>query len=249
MAERDAWIDSRRALLAPFDVHTTMSATAIARSVDESIADVDDDLALTAETVIEPGDEAAGTPPRLRRRRGRAGSAIGRAVHATLEFVDFDSPGDLGSLVARQCDLEAIPELADTVETLVRSALSSDAVALARRHRAHRELYVAAPVGATTIEGYVDLLVVTPDGLVIVDYKTDGASSAAEIDAKVAAYELQGAAYAEALESSTGLPVIDCRFVFCTARGPVERSVVDLPAARQRVRDAVRQRVTAQPRS
>ena len=37
----------------------------------------------------------------------------------------------------------------------------------------HRELFVAAMVGDRVLEGYVDLLVRTPDGYVIVDYKTD----------------------------------------------------------------------------
>ena len=112
-------------------------------------------------------------------------------------------------------------------------------MALARTNTAFRELYVGAPLGDVMIEGYVDLLVQTPDGLVIIDYKTDSASSRAEIDAKLAAYELQGAAYAVALEESTGLNVVDCRFVFCKASGAIERSVVDLAGAKQRVRDTV----------
>ncbi|NND75630.1 MAG: UvrD-helicase domain-containing protein [Ilumatobacter sp.] len=227
LADRDGWIAERSALLAPFRRPSTMSATAIARTVDPTIDDVDDD-----------SRNGADARP-LVRRRGRAGSAVGRAVHATLEYVAFDQPHDVRELAQRQCELEAIPALVDTVEQLVQAALASDAVALARRHRFHRELYVAATVGTTTIEGYVDLLVVTPDGLVVVDYKTDGATSPAEIDAKVAAYELQGAAYAVALEASTGLPVVDCRFVFCTTNGPVERSITDLDGAKRRVRDTV----------
>jgi ATP-dependent helicase/nuclease subunit A len=135
--------------------------------------------------------------------------------------------------------LHAIVDYVDTVGALVRSALSSDAVVLARTNTAFRELYVGAPVGDVMVEGYVDLLIQTPDGLVIVDYKTDSASSPAEIDAKLAAYELQGAAYAVVLEESTGLDVIDCRFVFCKVSGAIERSVVDLAGAKQRVRDTV----------
>lgn len=230
MAERNRWIAARQNLLAPCLVPTAMSATAIARTVDAAMADSDDDTASAT-------DESSG--PTIVRKKGRAGSAIGSAVHATLEFVDFDEPGDLDALVQRQCELHAIADYVDTVGALVRSALNSDAVALARTNTAFRELYVGAPLGDVMVEGYVDLLVQTPDGLVIIDYKTDSASSPAEIDAKLAAYELQGAAYAVALEESTGLDVVDCRFVFCKASGAIERSVVDLADAKRRVRDTV----------
>ncbi len=227
--DRARWISERKALLDPFDRPATLSATAIARSVDASIADTDDD----ADSVVDTDR------PTIVRKKGRAGSAIGSAVHATLEFIDFDDPVDLDMLVARQCAVHAIADAADTVAALVRSALASDALDLARHHPSFRELYVGAPLGDVMIEGYVDLLVHTPDGLVIIDWKTDSASSPKEIDAKLAAYELQGAAYAVALEASTGLDVIECRFVFCKAGGAVERSVADLGSAKQRVRDAV----------
>ncbi len=235
-AERAAWVEDRRELLSPFDRPATLSATAIARTVDADIVDTDDDSAGDLHTPDTDGD---GRARPIVRRKGRAGSAIGRAVHASLEFVDLTNPVELDAQIARQCELEAISEHLETVAALVRSALRSDAVGLARTYPVHKELYVAAPLGSITIEGYIDLLVETPDGLIIVDYKTDSASSPAEIDAKVAAYELQGAAYAVALETSTGLPVIDCRFVFCKASGAIERSVFDLESAKQRVRDTV----------
>jgi ATP-dependent helicase/nuclease subunit A len=90
------------------------------------------------------------------------------------------------------------------------------------------------------IEGYVDLLIETDDGLVVVDYKTDEVRSEADVDAKLAGYELQGAAYAVALEASTGLRVVECRFVFCRPSGAIERSVADLAQAMQRVRAHLR---------
>jgi len=223
--ERDAWIAERAALAARDAVPRVASATAIARHVDASIADEDDDGA--------DGTDDATVPVR---RQGRAGSAIGRAVHATLQLIDLSAPADLDAHAARQSEVEAIPELADQVASRVRVALASDAVALAVAHRHHKELYVAAPVGDRVIEGYVDLLVETPEGLVVVDYKTDSARTEAEIDAKLAAYELQGAAYAVALEVATGRPVVDCRFVFCQPTRAVERSVGDLDAAKARVR-------------
>ncbi len=242
-SEQEAWRARRAKLLEPASRARTLSATAIARSVDPTIVDVDDDTGGSEGPSAAPPGEARP----IVRRRGRAGSAIGRAVHATLEHVDFgvdasDRPHDLDAQIERQCDLEAIPEHADTVAALVRSALASDAVALARHYPSHREIYVAAPLGDgtadVTIEGYIDLLVEGPDGLIIIDYKTDSVSSDAEVAAKAAGYELQGAAYAVALEISTGRHVSDCRFVFCNAAGAKEHEVADLDAAKARVRAA-----------
>jgi ATP-dependent helicase/nuclease subunit A len=227
--DREAWIAARHALLEPQRRARVLSATRVARSVQPAVAgDPDDD----DDAADQPDDAGA-----LRvRRQGRAGSAVGRATHATLQMLDLAAPRDVEAQVERQCQLESIPDLTDTVEALVRSALGSDAVRQAARGPHHQELYVAAPVGDRVIEGYVDLLVETDDGLVVVDYKTDSARSEAEIDAKLAAYELQGAAYAVALEVVTGRPVVDCRFVFCRASGAIERSVADLDAAKARVR-------------
>lgn len=241
LAERDQWIAERRDLLRPYERPNTLSATAIAATVDASIIDVDDD----SRAASTPSTGESGGEKTIVRRKGRAGSSIGRAVHATLEVIDFDDPSNLRELVDRQCDLESIPEHADTVDALVRSALASDAVALGRNFVTYRELYVGAPLGGVTVEGYVDLLIRTPEGLVIVDYKTDTASSEAAIDAKVAAYELQGATYAVALETTTGLPVVDCRFVFCMKGKAVERSVADLEGAKDRVRRTVNELNTA----
>jgi ATP-dependent helicase/nuclease subunit A len=156
-----------------------------------------------------------------------------------LQLIDLAEPRDLEAQVRRQCEIESIPELSEQAEKLVRAALASDAVQLATRHRHHKELYVAAPVGPRVVEGYVDLLVETPDGLVVVDYKTDSARTEAEVDEKLAAYELQGATYAVAVEAVTGRAVHACRFVFCRASGAIERTVRDLPAAMARARAVV----------
>ena len=47
---------------------------------------------------------------------------------------------------------------------MVVAALSSPAVRLAATAPHHKEMMVAAPVGAAVIEGYVDLLIEQPDG-------------------------------------------------------------------------------------
>ncbi len=237
--ERRRWADDRAALLARQGRLRVTSATVVARRASGvDLADQDTPVDPFAEPVdlFDPGATAPGEPVR---RRGRAGSAIGRAVHATLQLVDLHEPATLVDEARRQAHLESIPELTHQVVELARSALESSTVRAAEHY--HREVYVAAPVGAHVLEGYVDLLVDTPEGLVVVDYKTDTVRSEAEVDEKLAAYELQGAAYAVAVEEVTGLPVVGCRFVFCRVGGAIERPVTDLPGAMARVRRSLEQ--------
>jgi ATP-dependent exoDNAse (exonuclease V) beta subunit len=225
--DRDSWIEAREVLLAPQRRRRVVSATGVARQAHAAatpLVDQDDDGADLADDAAVPA-----------RRQGRAGSAIGRAAHATLQVLELSDPRGIDEQVRRQCDLEAIPDKVGIVAALVRSALASPAVQLAAKHPHHKELFVAAPVGDRVVEGYVDLLVETPTGLIVVDYKTDSASSPAEIDARLEAYELQGATYAAALQVVTGSQVAEVRFVFCKPGGAIERTVRDLPGAIARV--------------
>lgn len=223
--DRERWQRDRAALVAAARPKV-VSATAIAvAALGESDQDLDDDRADQDDDGVVPV-----------RRRGRAGSAIGSATHAVLQMIDFANPVDLDAHVRQQCAVEAIPEHVGVVALLARSALNSEAVQLAINQQHHKELFVAAPVGDRVIEGYVDLLIDTPEGLIVVDYKTDSARSDAEIDAKLATYALQGASYAVALEAVTGRAVIDCRFVFCNTKGANERSVEDLEGLKAQVR-------------
>ena len=105
-----------------------------------------------------------------------------------------------------------------------------------RTCRLWREAYVAAPLGDRAVEGYVDLLYEGPDGLVIVDYKTDAVTDGTAVDAKLGQYRLPLATYAEALAVSTGMRVVAARLVFCRAAGASERDVPDLDGARAEVR-------------
>ena len=232
--DRETWLAARARLSAAASEPRVVSATGIALAAQttssalapDSVEDSDDDHADQPDDGVVPV-----------RRRGRAGSAIGSATHAVLQMVDLADPADLDVHVRQQCAIEAIPEHEGVVALLARSALASEAVALGVAHHHHKELFVAAPVGDRVIEGYVDLLVETPEGLIVVDYKTDSARTDDEIDAKLTTYELQGAAYAVAIEAATGRPVIDCRFVFCNTGGAAERSVTDLDGLKQRVSD------------
>jgi ATP-dependent helicase/nuclease subunit A len=171
-------------------------------------------------------------------RRGRGGTAVGRAVHAVLQTVDLATGAGLEATARAQALAEGVPEREAEIGALAASALQAPVVrtAIERGDARWREVPVAAMVDGVLVEGFVDLLIDTPDGLVVVDYKTDQVPSEAELDAAVARYSVQGAAYAVALETALARPVVRCVFVFARAAGPIEREVADLPGATASVR-------------
>jgi ATP-dependent helicase/nuclease subunit A len=113
----------------------------------------------------------------------------------------------------------------------VRAALAADVVRPAAAGRHWREVYVGTAVEGRVLEGFVDLLVDGPDGLEVVDYKTDQGT-----DEPSARYRLQGAAYAVAVESALGRPVRRCSFLFLRPDGAVAHRINDLDGAKAEVR-------------
>ncbi len=165
-------------------------------------------------------------------------------MHAVLQTVDLATGDGLDDAAAAQAAAEGIIGRESTVAALARAALTTRTVREAVEHGFRREMYVATPVGGTTLEGYVDLVYRRPAGsvperetwLVVVDYKTDAWRDDADLDAKVARYRLQGASYAVALEQATGEPVAECVFLFLGEHDARERTVSDLPTAMREVR-------------
>jgi ATP-dependent helicase/nuclease subunit A len=193
--------------------------------------------------VIESGTAGDGDDPGLKKRprdldlppwlKGRYGTAVGRAVHGVLQTVDLRDAGGtaLDAAVAAQCQAEAVPERADDVRSLVDAALASEVVREAATAPHWREVYACTPVGDRLLEGYVDLLYRSPDGLVVVDHKTAATSDPGELDRRVQGYRLQGAAYAVSVGQATGEAVTRVVFLFLTPQGAVERELPDLAAA------------------
>lgn len=182
--------------------------------------------------VVE-GDEGTtgGDAPQAPWRRGRGGTAVGRAVHAVLQTVDLVTGDGVAALARTQAALEGVPGRAREVEALARAALGSDVVQAAARSRHWRELYVGAPIGDHVLEGFVDLLYEGPGGLEVVDYKTDAVADDQEMDRLAAKYRLQAAAYARGVEAVTGRPVQSCTLLFLRGTTAVERSIETLPSA------------------
>ncbi len=236
------WERRHRHRLANGSARSTISATALARAIGagtspggQSIGILDDER-----DGSDDGPESNGLPPRVF-TRGRAGTAIGSAVHGVLQLVDLSAPvdNDIDALCQSQAWAESVPEHVDTIARAVQSALSADIVQRCRTAPHHKELYVAAPLGSLTIEGYIDLLVERSDGLVVVDYKTDTVRNTAEVNAKLDHYALQGTAYALAVEKATGHEVVDVQFVFARPEGPIVVSVPNLDQQREVILAAV----------
>jgi ATP-dependent helicase/nuclease subunit A len=226
---RSAWLAERAALLAAASTPTVVAASSLGATMTNpgEVVDVSFD-------VRDEGD-INGTV--VARRRGRAGTAVGRSVHAVLQGVDLANPAMLDTLCDVESAAEGVAERANEVRALVRAALASEPIrAAVASGRSWRELYVGAPLGVdAALEGFVDLLIDGPDGLWVVDYKTDRVDGPAEVDAAIANYRLQGAAYAVAVEQVAQRPVTRVSFVFLTVTGALVRDLDDLSAAKTEV--------------
>ena len=166
-------------------------------------------------------------------RRGRAGTSVGRAVHAVLQSIDLANGDGLEDRTRAQAVAEGVPGRQGEVVRLVRAALESETVRRAiASGRIWREVSVATPVGRGSLHGFIDLLFEEDDGLVVVDYKTDAVSQE-DVRNAVARYRLQGGAYAYAIGKATGKPVKQVIFLYLQPKQEVE-----LEDLSQAIRDA-----------
>ena len=205
-ADVEEWEAERRRAFTAARVRPSVSATHLAGEAD-------------TDPGLDKGAVDLDLPPW---QRGRYGTAVGRAVHAVLQYADFDTGANIDAEAAAQCAAEGIIGMDDTVARLARSALAAPIVRRAIHADHHRELFVAAPVGGRTVEGYIDLFVETDGGGVIVDYKTDQWPDDGERASRVAKYRRQLAAYGVVLERILGRPVERALLVRCRPDGPAE---------------------------
>jgi ATP-dependent helicase/nuclease subunit A len=231
-ADAAAWAAERTSTLARASVRTTISATRLA----EDLAGVEGQ----GDPGLRKDPVDLDLPPW---QRGRYGTAVGRAVHGVLQFADLEHGTDIDRLADAQCAAEGILGMSDTVEGLARSALEAPIVRSTCDLEHHRELFVAAEIDGRVLEGYIDLLVRTPDGLVIVDYKTDHWTDTATRDERVARYRRQLAAYGVAIERVLAEPVVGGVLVRCRIGEPAEEIPIDdWRGAVEALAGAVRQR-------
>jgi ATP-dependent helicase/nuclease subunit A len=174
--------------------------------------------------------------------RGRAGTHLGRAVHAALQTLPWDAAEDAIAAVARaQTVAEAIPGQGAAAAELIRVALASRAATRARTaRRALREVPFAFLDDATRtlVEGFADLVIEHEDGIEIVDWKTDRVPESAVAE-RLEHYRTQAGLYVLGLQRATGLPVTRVTYVFVSPNR--EEIFDDLPAlvqeAQQRMRE------------
>ncbi len=147
-------------------------------------------------------------------RRGRAGTSVGRAVHAVLQSIDLATSEGVEHRARAQAVAEGIPGREEEIVRLTNVAVQSDVVKRAVvSKRIWREVPVAVPVGDGSLHGFVDLLFEEEDGLVVVDYKTDAVTEA-QFPEVTQRYRLQGGAYAHAVAQITGRPVKEMVFLY-----------------------------------
>ena len=239
------WEAARAAAIASAARPTTVAATAL---TDEGGADS------AAEPVVEE-PPVAGVEKRPRDldlppwAKGRYGTAVGRAVHGTLQTIDLAAGQGLEAAAAAQCEAEAIPNRRRDVIGLVRAALGADVVRQAAASPHWREVYACTPLaGDRLLEGYIDLLFRSPEGMVVVDYKTAATDDPDELARRVEGYRFQGASYARTVAATTGEDIARVVFLFLTPGGAIELELPDVAAAMaevDRLVSAGAERVTA----
>jgi ATP-dependent exoDNAse (exonuclease V) beta subunit len=152
--------------------------------------------------------------------RGRARTRLGRAVHATIQSLPLDAnEAAIAAFSRAQAVAEAVPHLGPEAEELVRWIVKrSEAWQRATSAtRALREVPFALETDGKVLEGFIDLVIETPAGLEIVDWKTDHIT-AGEVSGRLREYELQAGLYVYGLREATGLPVSRVTYVFASAR-------------------------------
>ncbi len=268
--DRDAWHAERSRALAAAGEPRVVAASTLAGQVAEAAraaAAVESGGAAGADTAGGAVDAAAAAEPAQPAdpglakgprdldlppwKKGRYGTAVGRAVHGVLQSADLATGSGIDSLAKAQAMAEGIPKRERLIAELARQALTAPVAKAAAASQNWREIWVAAPLGDRLVEGYVDLMYRTPEGLVVVDWKTDQADDPADLEAKAERYRLQGASYAVAVEAATGETVNEMVFVFLAHDGAHEVRLGGLREAMdevtERAAELAEMSATAQP--
>ena len=196
----DQWVEDRNRAIAQFSRPQFVAATAISRAYQDEEEEQDSP---------EPW------------RRGRAGTSVGRAVHAVLQSIDLATGEGLEHRARAQAVAEGIPDRAGEIARLAEVAVNSDIVRRAvASQRIWREVPVAACVGNGSLYGFIDLLFEEDDGLVVVDYKTDDVTDR-QLWEVMERYRLQGGAYAQAIAQITGKRVKEMVFLYLQPKSEV----------------------------
>ena len=192
----------------------------------------------------EPDEDAHSIAPRehrpfalpdfARRDRPPTGAERGTATHLVLQYMDFSQGGDIAA-VEREIerlraarfisDRDAAAVDAGAVAGLFNSPLGKRLLSAKELRREFKfsllcpagEIYPDAQGEELLLQGVVDCYFAEPDGLVIVDYKTDQVKTERQLKERAAFYSGQVSTYARALERIEGRPVKECVLYFLSA--------------------------------
>ena len=235
-ALRAQWEAQRESTIEKASQPQAQAVTAIAQRVKGQPPGVPAKGDVTSEKV-EAGE---GGIPYL---RGRGGTNLGRAVHAVLQSIDLLTGEGLEDICRAQAEAEGIGEAAKDVLELSRNALATETVRglieSVKKGSAnyYREVFVSTKLGDRLMEGFIDLLIDTPDGITIVDYKTDRLTTK-QVQELGAEYEVQLGLYAWAVGETTGRPVREATLLFL--RPQEERRFPDAQALILKALDAAK---------
>ncbi|MBR3555796.1 MAG: UvrD-helicase domain-containing protein [Oscillospiraceae bacterium] len=161
-------------------------------------------------------------PPVLRERKELSPAEKGSAMHLALQYADLDRCTDSEGAAEALAELEkrrllTKEQCAAVDPEKLRAFSVSEAMAALRKGKLHREFKFSllAPVGEflgegtgeTLLQGVVDLWSELPEGILLLDYKTDRVTPETQAD-RAKEYEPQLRAYAWALERITGKKVL-----------------------------------------
>jgi ATP-dependent helicase/nuclease subunit A len=182
------------------------------RAVDEEIAE---------HAMHTPYIRPLSQPKFRREQKGLTPAERGTATHLVLQYLDFsdmDVPGQVKRLLINGMLTEQQAEAVDC-DALERFLASSLAEEIRRGENVLREYRFTLLMWADAydpkacaedrilLQGVVDCCFDTPDGLVVVDFKTDSVRTETEVSARAEGYRRQLGAYSLALEQVLERPV------------------------------------------
>ena len=181
-------------------------------------------------------------------------TSLGTLLHAVLERADFQNPASWSKLldnIAKQSPDGPVESVIQQARQMLERFFNSPlAVELAQAKTIHREIEFLLPwagrasrAGGSSnsgplIAGIIDLLIETPNGWQVLDYKTGEFPRATPVDQLLAPYELQLGLYAFAVEQWFG--AAPCELSLITFRPEVHR--ISLPWSQSRWQQ-IRQRI------
>jgi len=180
--------------------------------------------AVPVQAETAPRQSAIRRPVFAQEALGLTAAQRGTAVHLVMQHLDFARTGSPAEIAAQVEELAArrliTPQQGETVDcgNIARLFASPLGRELRESGTVRREFkfsvllpasdyYPQAPAGEEILlQGVIDAWMETPEGIALVDFKTDRVS-AAQAPAKAEEYRGQLDAYARALEELTGQPV------------------------------------------